>query len=392
MNEFLQRFTVGKRMFAGFGILLLMMAAIAAVSASSLATVTEHLNSIAGERTAKLRLSNRLIDAANQVYIELQAILLTSDEGERKASQDSIREAREDFARAFEELSALPTRDPGKKLLKAIEEARENAGPVNDEMVRLALAGRQEEAHLHLKEKSLPAIEAWRQAVRNNIARQSETMHEAEQAAYAAARRAQITLFSALAVSILIGILLAYTFTRSLTGPLGRAAAAARDLAAGKLDGAHLAGGADEVGEVLRAIQGTRESVQTVIEAVREMGRQHDQGTISARLDSSVVQGDYSNLMDVVNAVVNEHVQAALTAGRLAGAYARGDLHDDFPRVPGEKAVLMSAMDGVKANLLALSEEIGTLSAAAVHGDFSKRGDEDRFEFGFRDMVANLNR
>src|SRR5690606_2093367 len=74
------------------------------------------------------------------------------------------------------------------------------------------------------------------------------------------------------------------------------------------------------------------------------------------------------------------------------GAYARGDLHDDFPRVPGEKAVLMEAMDGVKANLLALSEEIGNLSTAAVHGDFSQRGDESRFEFGFRDMVANLNR
>ncbi|KAF1686203.1 hypothetical protein CR938_12340, partial [Pseudoxanthomonas taiwanensis] len=39
MNEFLQRFTVGKRMFAGFGLMLLLMAAIAVVSAISLSTV-----------------------------------------------------------------------------------------------------------------------------------------------------------------------------------------------------------------------------------------------------------------------------------------------------------------------------------------------------------------
>ena len=195
-----------------------------------------------------------------------------------------------------------------------------------------------------------------------------------------------------LALSILVGVFLAVVFTRSLTGPLGLAAAAARDLAAGRMDGARLVGGADEVGEVLRAVQATRESVRRVVEATSEMGRQHDLGSISARLDPSIVEGEYRKLMEIVNAVVNEHIQAALAAGHLAAAYARGDLREDFPRVPGEKAILMDAMDGVKANLLALSEEIGSLSAAAVHGDFSQRGDESRFEFGFRDMVANLNR
>ena len=43
MNEFLQRFTVGKRMFAGFGFLLVLMAAIAVVSAMSLSTLEKHL-------------------------------------------------------------------------------------------------------------------------------------------------------------------------------------------------------------------------------------------------------------------------------------------------------------------------------------------------------------
>ena len=52
MNEFLQRFTVGKRLFAGFGFLLVLMTVIAISAALSLSTLERHL--------AALRLSLRL--------------------------------------------------------------------------------------------------------------------------------------------------------------------------------------------------------------------------------------------------------------------------------------------------------------------------------------------
>ncbi|WP_125076393.1 methyl-accepting chemotaxis protein [Pseudoxanthomonas sp. SGT-18] len=392
MNEFLQRFTVGKRMFAGFGFLLVLMAAIAVVSATSLSTLEKHLETIAVERVTKTALANTLYDSANLLNIDMQAMILAESDEERLAAQQRIKETRENFAATYEKLDAMPAREEGKRLLAAINKARVDAAPLNDHVAKLALEGNIAEATTYLNGEAGAGLKTWREAVNAYVEREARQMKAAHEEAVVATSRARTTLFAVLGIAIVFGVFLAVVFTRSLTGPLGLAAAAARDLAAGRTDGTRLVGGADEVGDVLRAVQATRESVQTVIEATKEMGRQHDLGAISARLDPSVVQGDYSSLMEVVNAVVNEHVQAALTAGRLAGAYARGDLHDDFPRVPGEKAVLMEAMDGVKANLLALSEEIGNLSTAAVHGDFSQRGDESRFEFGFRDMVANLNR
>ena len=75
----------------------------------------------------------------------------------------------------------------------------------------------------------------------------------------------------------------------------------------------------------------------------------------------------------------------------MASEYARGDLRRDFPRLPGEKAVLMNAMDSIKASIQGVSNEILHISQAAMRGDFSVRGDESRFEFGFRQMVVNLN-
>ncbi len=391
MNEFLQRFTVGKRMFAGFGFLLVLMAAIAITAAFSLSTLEEHLQTIAVERTTKTKLSNELYDDASELYISLQAILLSEDEAGRQAAQDHIKQTRAKFVASYDKLSAMPAREEGKKLVAAIQEARLAAAPLNDEVVNLAMAGQRDEAVAYLNQKAVPGLQAWRNAVTANLERESRQMQIAYDEAQQAASRARTILFVVLGLAILIGVFLGATFTRSLTGPLGRAAAAARELAAGKLDGERLVGGADEAGEVLRAVQATRESLQTLISDLQEVGRQHDLGNISVRMDSTVLQGEYRNLSEIINTQLGEHIGAAMAAGRLAAAYARGDLREDFPRVPGDKAIVMNALDSVKSNLLALSQEIGTISHAAVRGDFSLRGDESRFEYGFRDMVVNLN-
>src|SRR5690606_21843740 len=314
----------GKRMFAGFGILLVLMAVIAIVGAMSLSTLEKHLESIAVERTTKTALSNVLYDNANQIYIDLQAMLLTDDADKFQALREDIATTRNKFAAAYDELSAMSTTPESRQRVTHVSEVRSAAVKMNDQVVQLVAAGEREQAQEFLEQKAAAGLQAWRDAVAANLEGEAKEMEQAREEAMTAASRARVLLFVARGLAILVGMFLAVVFTRSLTGPLGLAAAAARDLAAGRMDGARLVGGADEVGDVLRAVQATRESVQTVIEATKEMGRQHDLGAISARLDPSVVQGDYSSLMEVVNAVVNEHVQAALTAGRLAGAYARG--------------------------------------------------------------------
>uniref|UniRef100_UPI0025561035 methyl-accepting chemotaxis protein n=1 Tax=Xanthomonas sp. fls2-241-TYG-148 TaxID=3040328 RepID=UPI0025561035 len=57
----------------------------------------------------------------------------------------------------------------------------------------------------------------------------------------------------------------------------------------------------------------------------------------------------------------------------------------------GEKAVLTDTMDTVKANLSAMNSEIKLLAQAAANGDFSVRGDAQRFQYDFRAMVESLN-
>ncbi len=125
MNEFLQRFTVGKRMFAGFGLLLLLMAAIAVVSAVSLSRLEGHLDGIAVERATKTRLSGVLDAVANEIYIELQQVLLARDEAQQQAALEALRATREHFVATYDQLAAMPAREDGQRLVAAIGAARD---------------------------------------------------------------------------------------------------------------------------------------------------------------------------------------------------------------------------------------------------------------------------
>ena len=75
----------------------------------------------------------------------------------------------------------------------------------------------------------------------------------------------------------------------------------------------------------------------------------------------------------------------------VVGAYARGDLSADMERLPGEKAKINDAIDGVKPQLQGLNSEIRTPVTAAAKGDFSVRGDESHYQHDFRAMVSGLN-
>jgi len=92
------------------------------------------------------------------------------------------------------------------------------------------------------------------------------------------------------------------------------------------------------------------------------------------------------------NALVGSHVQVQNRLIEVMKHYARGDLSVDMDPLPGEKAAITQAMDETKTSLSAINSEIRRLATAAAAGDFSLRGDEDRFAYDFRDMVAGLNR
>lgn len=194
-----------------------------------------------------------------------------------------------------------------------------------------------------------------------------------------------------LAAAVLLVVVLAWWIRRSVIAPVVSAAQAARAVAAGQLDCTIKVESRDEVGQLAAAMQTMTQTLKGVIAAQLEMASRHDQGQISYRIDDAQFPGEYGRMVRESNGLVSQHIGIKLRVVEVIRRYSMGDLSIDMDRLPGEKAVITEAMDATKASLGAINGEIKRLASAAAAGDFSQRGDVDRYQYDFREMVADLN-
>ncbi|MBB4129258.1 methyl-accepting chemotaxis protein [Xanthomonas translucens] len=192
-------------------------------------------------------------------------------------------------------------------------------------------------------------------------------------------------------LAILVAVGMGLVIRRQLVKRLGLAIDVADAIASGKLDNAIDTQSRDETGRLLVSMSSMQDQLRAVLAAQTEMAQRHDAGQISYRMDESVFPGDYGRMVRDSNGLVAAHIAVKMRLIQIMGRYAIGDLSEDMDRLPGEKAVLSATMDTVKQNLGAMNREIGQLADAAAAGDFSVRGDAQRFQYDFRAMVDSLN-
>ncbi|WP_432591769.1 methyl-accepting chemotaxis protein [Stenotrophomonas maltophilia] len=192
-------------------------------------------------------------------------------------------------------------------------------------------------------------------------------------------------------VLVLIVLALSWVIGNRIAVPLKQATAVAEGIAGGKLDSHIGPQPHDETGRLLEAMAGMQQQLHAVISGQREMARRHDGGELSYRIDASAFPGEYGLMVQETNALVGGHVQTLHDVLDVVQQYAVGDLSRDIARYPGEKAAMTTTVDTVKANLGRINAEIKQLASAAAAGDFSRRGDAQRFDHDFRLMLENLN-
>ncbi|AUI07497.1 methyl-accepting chemotaxis protein [Stenotrophomonas maltophilia] len=192
-------------------------------------------------------------------------------------------------------------------------------------------------------------------------------------------------------VLVLIVLALSWVIGNRIAVPLKQATAVAEGIAGGKLDSHIGPQPHDETGRLLDAMAGMQQQLHAVITGQREMARRHDGGELSYRIDASAFPGEYGLMVQETNALVGGHVQTLHDVLDVVQQYAIGDLSRDIARYPGEKAAMTTTVDTVKANLGRINAEIKQLASAAAAGDFSRRGDAQRFDHDFRLMLENLN-
>ncbi|MGJ4730534.1 methyl-accepting chemotaxis protein, partial [Luteimonas sp. SDU101] len=195
-----------------------------------------------------------------------------------------------------------------------------------------------------------------------------------------------------LAVALMIAAVASILISRSIVRPLAEVMGTADAVARGDLERPIRLSERSELGALADSMREMVGTLKRYVGAQREMKAAHDAGTISHAIPADAFPGAYATMAAGLNELVGSHIALNREVVDTVAQYARGDLSRELARLPGEKAAITEAIDAVKQSMLDSNAEVRRLVEAAVAGDFGQRGDSQRFEFAYRELIEELNR
>jgi len=388
--NYLRNVRVAWRLGLGFGLLLLLVAAVVATGATATLVQKRAMEQVVEVGVAKVRLLSEMLDANNQMMVVRREMLIRQGE-DRANDEQRIAALVKRYEASWTAYQALPGDAEGKVIGETIAAKRALARPLNKQTSELMEQGDFPGAVALTLGPVQEAANGWNKALAEGVAYEEKESREAAAEAIRLGERSLLQLLVLGGVALLAGIAASVLIGRSMTGPLARAVQLAERLSKGELDQEFRLGGRDELTQLGEAMASVRQSVQAAIGAQLQMAEQHEAGAIRYRMDASAFPGDFGRMVQATNHLVESHVQVQLLMAEVMQRYAIGDLSRDLPEYPGEKGALTRTLAAVKQSLMAINAQIDELARAARAGDFSVRGDAAAFQYQFQAMVNHLN-
>lgn len=388
--NYLRNVRVAWRLGLGFGLLLLLVAAVVATGATASVVQKRAMQQVVDISVAKVRLLSQMLDANNQMMVVRREMLIRQGD-DRSSDEKRIADLVKRDEASWSAYQALPGDVEGKAIAETIAAKRAIARPLNKQTSELMEQGDYPGAVALTLGPVQDAANGWNKALSDGVDFEEKESRKAAAEAIRLGERSLLQLLVLGGVALLAGIAASVMIGRSLTGPLARAVNLAERLSKGQLDQEFRLGGRDELTQLGEAMASVRQSVQAAIGAQLEMAEQHEAGAIRYRMDASAFPGDFGRMVQATNSLVESHVEVELLMAEVMQRYAIGDLSRDLPDYPGEKSTLTRTLAAVKQSLMAINAQIDELARAARAGDFSMRGDAAAFQFQFKAMVEHLN-
>ena len=388
--NYLRNVRVAWRLGLGFGLLLLLVAAVVATGATASVVQKRAMQQVVDVSVAKVRLLSQMLDANNQMMVVRREMLIRQGD-DRSSDEKRIADLVKRYEASWSAYQALPGDAEGKAIAETIATKRAIARPLNKQTSELMEQGDYPGAVALTLGPVQDAANGWNKALSDGVDFEEKESRKAAAEAIRLGERSLLQLLVLGGVALLAGIAASVMIGRSLTGPLARAVNLAERLSKGQLDQEFRLGGRDELTQLGEAMASVRQSVQAAIGAQLQMAEQHEAGAIRYRMDASAFPGDFGRMVQATNSLVESHVQVELLMAEVMQRYAIGDLSRDLPDYPGEKGTLTRTLAAVKQSLMAINAQIDELARAARAGDFTMRGDAAAFQYQFKAMVEHLN-
>jgi len=265
----LRKMRIGTRLGLGFGAVLAVMIAVSVSGTFLFQKSRNDLAAVHEAANAKEALAADMKATELEMSGVMRNIGLHSEIKLMQADEDRARALGAQFDKAFEQMSKLTTDPAEREVMDAITKLDKQLDDPFKQALGLATSFRNEEAAKVLLGEVDPIVQKTLAQLNRLIDLQKKASQEAARNAIVMGDRLTLTTYGILAVVLVLAVLIAWTTTRSITGPLTEAVSVARRVASGDLTSVLKPEGSDEAAELLGALRDMNDGLGRMVTQIR---------------------------------------------------------------------------------------------------------------------------
>ncbi len=370
--------TVKAKLTAAFGLLVTIVLLVGGLSLRALGNEHGHYIGFVEKTSVRIDLANQVRAAANARAVAARNVVLVNSATDREVETAAVSAAHDRLHKLLADLKEAIAKDADvteqeRRLFTEFESVESRYGPVAQDIVKLGVSGKRDEAISKMNTECRPLlaslIKAANAYVDDSAARANEQI-KSNAAAYSANR---LVLLTACAVAFGLAIALGLAITRSLTRALGAEPAqlgeAAQRVAAGDLGSLPGASSAPK-GSVLASLGEMQTSLARVVGQVRNASDSIATGSaqiatgnadLSQRTEqqASSLQETAAS-MEQMNSTVRNNADTARQATQLASSASA--TAEKGGEVVGR---VVSTMEDITASSRKIADIIGVIDGIA---------------------------
>ncbi len=265
----IRNMSIGQRLALGFGIVIALLLALAAMSYFRIASLNQEVGKMVNIRYPKTVLANSIKADVNEASRSMLNVMIVSDPGHIKKELSNIEARNASAAATIAKLSKSTDDAAGKAILKEIADIRDKYTPAQAGYVSLVSEGKKDDAMVHFVFSLRPVLSEYSELLNKFITYQNEEMARAGQEAEAVTHRTELMILVLSLVAAGISLAVAIFATRSITAPLVEAVGVARRVADGDLTSVIEVASNDETGQMMDALRFMNSSLIKIVAEVR---------------------------------------------------------------------------------------------------------------------------
>ncbi|MFH8133577.1 methyl-accepting chemotaxis protein [Pantoea osteomyelitidis] len=262
--------SVGKRLGAGFSLVLILVIIMSVAGVSYLRGITQAMDTVTSDYLVRERLSTEWLSIIETNGALGLVVMTTPDAGIKQYAIGEMKKNSERASVVQKSLESRVTTERGKALMKAVSEIRKTYSDTRKEVLKVSAQGDNAVTSELIRTRLLPAMQEYSAAVKAVVNHQQTLIDKVGVEVQSSGSVAIWTLMTLGIFALIVGALLALFITRSITRPLLSAVKVAREVASGNLLVDVKVESRDQLGQLMQALRDMADSLRNTVRKVRE--------------------------------------------------------------------------------------------------------------------------